>query len=305
MPTIYVNGGAPNYAGFEFTTANQLIDKLELELGNAGWIILSKVAGTSLFARGVKNTYNCWIEFTINTNAGQTNGRFLDLRGWLEEGKTNGSPTATHRLEFIEGSLNRLWLSANNEAGCVCIYPPVGTCKGIHFGFLDLILPTDQFGWMIGEIRSLSYGAAYVAKSFISQTNWRQLSLDFNVYNTLASAGNIPLTTFDYLRQIAVLTAGNIFTTTTNTNSQYFGDRGSINPVNNNCIILPYGYLEGRGSTTSYGSTGNNNLPFRGAVQFAYTGVSALNSAIPVIDPSSNKIILSTGDPGWQGMEIA
>ena len=305
MPTIFVNGGAPNYAGWEFTTSTQIIDKLDTELTAAGWTTIAKVAATSLFVRGTSaGGHNCFVEFIVGTNGGQTNGRFLDIRGWLEQAKTNGSPASTHRLEYIEGSTNRLWLSADEGGGCITTYPTVGTMKGFHFGYPYQVLTTDQFGWYIGEISTYSYNLCYAAKSFITVTNWRQVGSDFNLYTTRASAASFPTTTLDYLALSMTNTASDVWTVVTNTNIAYLAHQGRVNPVDSAVILMPYGYLEGRGATTNYGQAGNCNLPFRGFIRFAYTGVSALNPAIPVDDPVSGFKILSVGGVGYQGMRI-
>lgn len=308
MPTVFLNGSSPAFLGWEFTSSVDLINQLETKLIEAGWTSLNKIAGVNLFVRGVNtNNENCWIEFKVANNVGQTNGKYLVLRGWQEAAQVNASPDNTLRWEYIEGEINRLWLSADSSAGAMCIFPSIGNSKGYHFGFPDSVLSSDPFGWYVGEISSLGYAACYVCKSFVGSTTWKLLSADFNSYGTGATSTAFPLTTFDYLALVTYPSASSalFYTITTNTNPAYFANQGRINPVDNKCPLLPYGYLEGRNATTAYGSAGNNNLPFRGFIKFCYTGVANLAAAVRALDSVTGYRVLSVGGVGWQGMRIS
>lgn len=307
MPTVFVNGGAPLYVGYQFTTAVDLIDTLETNLVSAGWTSVAKVSGATLFVRGVtSNSHNCWVEFTVTGTTTKT----LTLRGWLEEAKTNGSPWAIHTLTFTEGSLNRLWLTADSDAGCICIYSADGSCSGYHFGFLDRVDTTDQWAWMLGRIHVSGLVYGYVAKAKHANTNWKQLGADFagattDPIGSVASSCTYSYNTFDFMKRIAYDHSGSAASQTTNvnTNAAYYAFNGGLN-YDGKAIIDPYGYFEGRNSTTAYGSTGNNTLYFRGFVKHAYCGVASVAAAGQCVDSVTGYRILSVGGTQWQGMRI-
>lgn len=305
--TTFLNGSAPDYTGYQFTTAVNLIDTLETNLVGEGWVSVSKVSGTSLFIKGVtSNSHDCWVEFVVS---GTTPNLTLTLRGWLEEAKTNGSPNATHTMTFTEGSINRLWLTCDNDAGCICIYGASGSCAGYHFGFLQRIDVTDQWAWMIGRIHSSGIVWAYSAKAKHANTNWKQIGADFgggtvSPIGTSSSPfgdGSQPITTIDFMRRGVPVGAN--YASTNSTNCTYLAYNGGRN-YDGSAVIDPYSYLEGRNNNIGYGSTGSTILYFRGFVKFAYCGVSAEVAAAQCIDSVSGYRILSVGGTQWQGMRI-
>lgn len=311
MPVTFLNGNAPLYLGHQFTTSIDLIDTIESTLVTAGWTSLEKVSETSLFIRGVTtNNHNCWIEFIIS---GETTAKTLIMRGWLEAVKTNGSPNSIHTLTYTEESLNRLWLSADQDAFCISLYNATGAMDGYHAGFLERTEPTDATAWMIGRIISYpSYNTAYVARARHNQPSgvaWRQLSADFNAYTNPSNISTtIPLSTLNFnSRNFFGIGGSDPFISTTASNIFFGADIGRRTRLNQ-CKITPYFYLEGLGSTTTYGSGMNGDLWDRGNVKFAYCGVSQEASATQIIDDQTGYRILSVGTNtsknARQGMRI-
>jgi hypothetical protein len=305
MSTVFLNG--TNFTGFQFTTAIQLIDQMETTLVSAGWIIISKVSGISLFVKGITeiNNHNCWVEFIIS---GTSPSLTLTMRGWLEEEKINGSPNSIHTATFNDGGINRLWLTADNEAGCFCLYNSNGSCVGYHFGFLQRVDTGDRWAWMLGRLNATGYQQAYSAKSGFNNTLWRQLSADYtDSTNFNTGVQVLPLSTFDFLSRgkpgDGVGGGGTTFLSSYgNSNAFLSSFNGRLN-YNQSAVIDPYGYCEGRGNTANYPSS-SSQLYFRGFVKFAYCGVASLLAGISVTDLISGNRILSVGGSSWQGMRI-
>lgn len=268
MPLTFLNGGEPNYTGQTFTTANELINHIETTLVSAGWVSISKVVGTSVLLRGTSqtNNHNCWVEFVYADTS------YLYIRGWLEQAKTNGSPQSTTSCRVVIGTENRLWITANSDAGCICIIPNSAPAQGVHFGFLDRLDTTDQWAWMVGYI-SGSNNVAYSAKSKFDSTNWRAITTDMS---------NRQWGTYDAM----------------------WADSPGRRNYDGACLVRPYYWLEGRSSADSV-----NNFPnsphFRGNVQYAYTGMASTSAGTFGTDPTSGFRFMSVGDSGWQAMRIA
>lgn len=306
MPLTFLNGGSPNYTGFQFTSTSGLLTEIESTLNTAGWTTISS-SSTELFIRGnsIIGNYPCFIDFVVS---GTSPNLTLTMRAWQESTKTTGSPAGIHTLTFTNGQINRLWLTANEEAGCVCIFNQNGASVGIHFGFLARYETTDANAWMIGRLHSSGYLYAYVAKSKFNNTNWRQLSLDYNQYgndpyNPPFPNAPLQLSTFDLLARIG-FTSPSPFTNTTSTNVGYLAYNG-IRNYDGNCVIDPYLYIEGRGGIGNYGSTPYPySLFVRGLVQFGFCGVANLQAGQYCNDPITGNKILSVGGLQWQGMRI-
>ncbi|MGL5880093.1 MAG: hypothetical protein ACRC2V_20255, partial [Xenococcaceae cyanobacterium] len=83
MPQIYLNGGAPNRLGFNFTTTSALLNEIRNQLVAAGWTAtLDQItANRKLIMRATSGTHNCWIRFIVVDRAGVTDGRTLNMSG--------------------------------------------------------------------------------------------------------------------------------------------------------------------------------------------------------------------------------
>ncbi|AIE73016.1 MULTISPECIES: hypothetical protein [unclassified Synechocystis] len=299
MPTIYVNGGSPNYTGAIFTNANELLALIKQGLEDAGWATITYDVGVNLFAKGTTlvNAHSCWVEFAIS-------GGTLTIRGWLEEAKTNGSPNSIHTHTFTPEGTNRLWLTADEDSGCICIFSDsTGISAGTHFGFLQRIDPTDPWSWMIGRIRSDGHNFAYSAKAKHNNVNWRQLGLDYSLVTDFNTASQvIPITTFDLTcHGKPGGTGGGSYLNTSSANAFLRVQEGRRN-YNNQAAISQYYYLEGIGASTGYSV--NSRLYFRGLVKFAFCGVASEADVAQVLDSLTGNRVLSTGGTMWQGMRI-
>ena len=316
MPMIYVNGGSPAYTGYQFTTSTQIIDAIETNLVSAGWTSLKKTAGVSVALKGLSivGNFPCYVEFKVITNSSKTNGKYLVVRGFHDYSVADqllsaGSTDNFLQMEFIEGSINRLWLTADQEAGCFCIYSSDGTCKGMHFGFLDRIDTNDQWAWMVGLIHTNGYSNSQVAKAKHNSVAWRILSNDYLSNGDFNSWQMVlPITTFDLVKRGSIIGSDSNWGYTGNPigagefyNVFYNAHLGGRN-YNSRAVIDKYCYVEGRGATNNY--TASTLLYYRGPVKFAHCGVASEAAASIALDLSSNKKILSTGASGWQGMEI-
>lgn len=282
MPLTFLNGGAPNYSGQVVSTAIDLIDRIDQTLTSAGWVSIEKTQGSKTFLRGTSltNNHNCWVEFSIDSS-------YLHVRGWLEASRTNPTSMASPLTQTIsQGTFcrislnteNRLWITANQDAGCICIIPNSAPSYGVHFGFLDRIDPTDQWAWMVGNIglpSNQSVGFAYSAKSKYDSTNWRAITTDMSVS-----------------RQWGAYDA------------TWAEDLTGRRNFDGSCLIRPYYWLEGRVSTSPV-ATPPNNPHFRGNVQYAYTGMASTSAGTFGTDPVSGFRFMSVGDTGIQAMRIA
>jgi hypothetical protein len=300
MPTIYLNGGSPNYTGAIVTNATDLLALIKLTLEDAGWVTITYDPGVNLFARGTAliNAHSCWVEFAVS-------GTTLTLRGWLEEEKTNGSPDAIHTHSFVDGGENRLWLTADEESGVLCIFDSNGQCAGTHFGFLNRVDKGDPWAWMIGRVRSDGLNFAYSAKAKNNDANWALLgdafyaSSQFNVVSQ-----TIPLTTFDLVcRGKPGGTSSSLthYSGSNASNAFYQAHEGRKN-YNGQAFIDPYCYMEGLSSSSSY--SGSPSLYLRGFVKHCFCGVASEPAAGQSIDPITGNRILSTGGTRWQGMRV-
>lgn len=304
MANIFLNGGSPNYTGFEFSNATQLIDQIETTLVAAGWVTDAKVSGVSLFIRGetLIGSYPCYVDFIVS---GTSPTLTLTMRGWLEQTKVTGSPDAIHTTTFSVGGTNRMWLSACEDAGAMVIFNSNGACVAHHFGFPERVDTGDPWAWMVGRIHAFGYLFCYSAKSAFNGTNWRQLSLDYVGYSESPLSVNtaLPVSTFDAtMRGQFNNTAG--ITSTVAANPFYLAGNGKLN-YNGKAKVTPdYEYAEGKGNFNAYGSANVLPLFFRGYIKFAACGLASLVAASQTIDPVSGNRYISGGGSRWQGMRI-
>ena len=305
MALIFINGDGPDYLGYKFGTSIELIDKLDFELTNAGWTKVGKVAGTSLLMRGnsIANNHNCYVQFTISNYTAVTNGKYLNVSGWLAE---SSNQSTVRSLTFIESTqsmlaINRLWLTADQEAGCLAIFGSNGDYGGIHFGFLDRIDNTDQWAWMVGLIHARGYVYGQVAKAKYDNSIWQTIGPRYTTkycsYDNFAgTTQNFPMSTVDFM-----VRGKNYYHNTFADASNAFLNppSGRLN-YDGNPVIDSYYYLEATSNGSGFLS---QQLYFRGNVKFAYTGTSTLKPMQQVIDSKSGYRFLAIG-PGWQAMRI-
>lgn len=304
MPLTFINGSAPEYRGEIFQTSGELLDNLETHLTTAGWVSLQKVPATSLLVKGISdNAHECFVQFVVKDNTSLINGKYLVCRGWLAADLLQGSPDDYHRFTYQENNFNRMWLTADEDSGCLCIYGTNSSCAGLHFGFVDRVDPTDEWAWMIGWIHSIGIWYAYVARAKHNNVVWRNLKDVFhytNSENITDYRSVVPATTYD------ALCRGEGYDHWGNSNAvnAFYGAYDGKRNYNGQPLIDRYGYLEGRASTSDYGTL-QTSLYFRGFVKNAYCGVTQERATAIFEDPLTGHVIMSTGDNRWQGMRIA
>lgn len=328
MTQVYLNGSAPDYFGFTFSTAAALIDQIETTLVSAGWTSLAKVSGTSLFLRGVAEdggtAHNCWVEFTVT---GTSPNLLLNLQGWLEEAKTNGSGALplredTSYFSFIDSTTNRLWLSADSGSLGMCIINSNGRGNGMFFGFCDRILGTDEFGIYIGEISCRTYNTCRVAKLWYAPTNlWFLIGTGFA---NGADAGNASTNTnrgglhLDFMSNafynsaVAPSSPNPVMMPASPIPSTEYMCHGRINALTGKPLIANFGLIEGENSN-SYNTNILNpdnferyeqTVAFRGWIKHAVTGLAGERTGYQFVAADGSRY-LSVG-PGWgfQGLQI-
>lgn len=304
MALTFVNGGAPDYLGFTFSTTNALLDAITINMINAGWAFVSEVIGSNVVLEGTSledPTHKCYIQFTVKVNSGKTNGRYLVIRGWHTVNPlVTASADDVVRLEFMETGTNRLWLALDQDAGGICIYASDGSSSGAHYGFLQRLDPTDQWAWYVGYITSDAYPYVYAAKSKHNGTNWRRLADDYYYFNQWSNRYQvIPYSTFDMTMWGQPY---NHYTDANGVNAFREAYLGRLN-YDGKALLQPYYYIEGRGANNNYGY--RSQLYYRGHVKFAYTGLAAAAAADWFVDTNTTYRIMSVGGSQWQGMRIA
>ena len=301
--TIFLNGGSPDFLGAKFSTASELTNLVESTLLSAGWTTNEKSPdGFTLLMTGTTvNGHNCFVEFKSSTKDSTSN--YLTIRGFHSSARLNPSPDATHRLVYATTQANRLYLTADNDSGCISITAFGDQQGGIHFGFLDRIDNTDQWAWMVGFIYSDGYRYAYPAKSKVNGTAWRQLILDFFNFGD-ENQNTMPLTCVDFTMRGICYSSHNWSDGRNPFYNLYAGRRN----YTGNPILDSYCYQEGRGDNGGYGWSAANpreTLFYRGLVKNAYCGVSYENGGIIFYDPTRNIRVLSVGGQRWQGLRIS
>ncbi|NJO48937.1 MAG: hypothetical protein HC840_05025 [Leptolyngbyaceae cyanobacterium RM2_2_4] len=284
MALIFTNGGAPNYLGFQFTSAANLIDQIELTLNSAGWATIAKTPGASLFVRGnsIVNGSPAFVEFVIESATPPL--QRLRVVGWIQQAKTNGTPNVSQlKIDFNDGGANRLWLTADQQSGCITIFSSSGAMNGIHFGFVDRVDTADATAWAVGQIRAS--GSPGLIPTYFSftigvATPWQPINNSTSTSSLIAQ-----LQTYDLITRLASSTVS-------------APNNGAPNSNNRYVVTLDYGYVE----TSTAGLS--SDRAFRGFVPYCACGLASLQSAEQIVDPLSSQRFLSTGPLSHQGIRI-
>ena len=303
--------------GLSFTSGASLLTIIQTQLTSAGWVLTSSAANTITMRGQTTNGHQCWVRFSIS-------GSQLIIRGDLTGAGTTLSPDSILFVNFDAGQDNRIFITADDDSAAISVIPFSQPADGFHIGFLDRRSTADQFAWMVGRIldavdssganhltsaNSNGYANAYVAReTHTDSVNWRLLG---SVFDQLANAGFTPnaaqpLTTTDVVTQVLSFSS---YTTASASALSYYRFFGGVERDSNVPIIAPYYYLEGYGASTQYGSTTNglrnaNNLYFRGFVKHSVTGMASFAKGVQW-NSDTNRVYMSVGDRGWQGMRVA
>jgi hypothetical protein len=310
MTLITLNGGAPNYTGFEFNNTISLLNEIKSTLESAGWSTVTDeiTASSSLLMRtAVNNTHYTWVKFTVTTNGSINNGKYLNIFGDLDGTNTTLSPN-TLQLEFVESAPNYLWITTDEHGGCLCLRSFGAASGGIHFGFLDRFDSSDEFAVMIGYLWTL-FRNAYSAKLYYnSSLTWRQLAEDFYKGTTLDSSNTgAKAYTHGIIDRFTTVASADACLNTAASVPQYYYFKGKQSPIINLPILSDYFHIEGKGNSNLYGNTDGTEIPpdlfCRGIVKYAVTGLASLSTQAQAIDSAGNRY-LSVGSQSWQGMQI-
>lgn len=318
MPQIYIYGSSPTFAGFTFSTASQLLNKIAGELVNAGWTITndSITASNFFIARGVTtNGHNCWIKFTTSTVSG-TQQR-LTIRGDLDGANTTLMTDGVVYLDFDSSLTNFLYLPADQDSGAICILSgdaavPV---RSAHFGFLDRVDTSNQWAIMVGHLISWNTGTHFIAKSSHAAVNWQRFSADRENGALLTDANSssaLQIHLEEGQQDIAchALTLQNTsrqLNSISNVNWGYFSTAGQVNGSTNKPLLSPYYLREGRNGTTNYGSSGGGGtkagfnlapkLYFPGVVKHCWRGAASLLEGEQILPPEEITLTSSGTSP--------
>lgn len=329
MTLTYLNGVAPAYAGYTFSDTTDLIDTIESTLNTAGWVTVDKVSGVSLFVRGtaeVGNADNCWLEFTIT---GTSPSLTLNLQGWLQEAKTNGSGTSGFGLTFKDALANSLWLTADSGALAICIISNDGTARGLHFGFCDRLVASDATAIYIGKIGYDSYSFARVATAINGGTIWQLLRASFVSLDSGQSASSGTYWpragTADLLKAAS---GGNTASTTSwsvtgsnfgmaisqanpGSSDASFGN-GMRNWATGKPLLSDYFYFEGPNTTSvnNYATINQDGyniryaISLRGTIPYCVCGLGGEPAGWQYESTDGSRYLSVGGGNGWQGMLI-
>jgi len=319
MTLVFGNGGTPSgnnpYVGLSYTTAIELITHIHDVLVSAGWTLVSgSIAGANITMEGTSSAGNCRTNFTASAG-------ILSVAVGI-----SSIVTSALTYQYSTGASNTIFITADTHAGAIANFPSSGVGEVGHFGFPNLIYSNDSTAIYCGKAFTMADTTTYpVTMPSGSNTAYdlcQVVSAAFSggptllgdAYSNSATASPLSTgvsypvhTTFNINSGVRGMAAGNLPSSSTNTNTAYFGHIGGNDTRSNLPIAGPYYYLEGRGSSTSYGNTlGTGIAPtlnMRGLIPFLATGFSHLSS-FTQWNTSSNKVYI-TGDIGFQGMRIA
>ena len=330
MPTVYLNGGAPNYTGFVFNNTTTLLATIRDTLVSAGWTVTtdSILATNTLLMRGSQLTEFCWAKFTVTNNV-LPDSFLLQVQGDLLGNNATLSTILT--LEYyntLNNQFNQLWITADESAFCMCTIPYTGITKGLHFGFVkNRVSSSDVRPIYLGLLTS-TYSNKFVAENPYNTTKWYNLSnsylgvsaLGFSIYSG-TTVSHTPY--FSVMDRFTVpwtqVPPSGMQTAFTNANVGYAlaPHRGQLNPITNKPILGDYYLIESgsnNGVSISSVNTDTGLAPrmmyYRGLIPFASVGLSSLPGGAQVVTDTGERY-LSVGDvpsdrisPGWQGFRI-
>ncbi len=302
MPT-YIRGTADGngyYSGVTVADETTLLTQIRNGLTTAGWTILSDTIASNKKVKlsGVDNGHLCRVEFS--TTSVTTTQKKLILIG--DKTGAGTSLSGNVELDFIADGQSKLYLTADQGAGCIFVFNPAGISKSAHYGFLNRRNPNNPFAWMVGYLDEWLTGA-YIAESAFG-TTWKEFRTFFYSSAESFTSPNAP---YQYLwDSFTTGLGGDTFTTTTNTTFAYKPWLGAIDPILSLPVLGVYGYIEGYTTNTSYTvtTTKATALHFPGEVRFAATGLASLAPAVQT--KIGTKTFISSGAAGeYQGFQIA
>jgi hypothetical protein len=317
MPTIYANGGSPNYGGVVFRNGEELLTLLKNNLSSAGWETISDQIASSLTLqmKGVDNGDNCFIKLTIENDQTETFGKKLVLQGDFAGNNVANDLSPKLDLNYIDTAANVFWLTANDGAACLAIRSVTGSVKSCHFGFLKRLNPSlDPCGWMVGYLHTLQQ-FSYFAQLTYSAQKWASVHSLINMSSTQPWTQALHTTGDRYTCCFSPIN-NNYTLSDVPWAASSFAHQGSMDFLTNLPIIVEdYYFLEGLGTIYNEAPRGWNaasqvpaQLTNRGWVQFAAVGLASISAAIflrVITEDNKERRYLSGGPRQWAGFRIA
>jgi hypothetical protein len=334
MPTIYSNGGSPNYLGNVVADGTGILTQIRDDLLLAGW-----TTHTSNILTG--NTFGQFVTMVcapINTIGPGVYYRFSIADGsdsvaqginLVVQGSTSSAFTTASKqyyLTYVDyNQASRLWITADGESFAICLASFATLAGGIHGGYLDRVEDTDTGAYCIGYIlgdHTIRYpNNADTTRAFYQigiaahdgVTAWKEIldDFDFDGFNLPASSSRKLAPTQGYFDRYTVCTVpyqafdANANSTNATRNPGYRAQKGKLNGLNNKAVLGEYFVTEGRGNQTNYTVSGvlAPILYYRGNTKWNVVGMSSFPGGGQVEDVAGRRF-LSVGSLGWQGMLI-
>jgi hypothetical protein len=298
--TTYLNGSPPNYLGVSFTTTTDLLNLIKNTLEGEGWVTVDDqiVASDYFLIRGqTSNGHNCWVKFTMYISSG--NKRGIRIQGDLDGTGTNVSSTTTYNPVYYEGATNYLYLTCDNDSGCILIIPSqADAILANHFGFLNRIDTSRSSDWMVGTLSTVlerSYIARHPRSSAVI---WQDVGYDFlKSTGAVTGEGNAlvhtPCTTFDRYTVGTVPYGGYYSYSSSGRNNAYNADDGALNRLNSLPVLGEYYYVFG------YYASLRTSLWFLGTVKHAVVGLRSVTAGTQVVT-ADNKRYIAGDEQGFR-----
>lgn len=329
MPLTFLNGGAPDYLGFNFTNSTDLLTEIHTTLLAAGLTSITNTPATGLIELNIlalDNSDSHAIRFETNINQ-----NVLELIVTLSYDSTFTTNSPAYKLFAENNQSNRLWLTCNSDHLVMCIQEFSGLCHGLHAGYLLRLDANDTYAFVIGIPCTSAYkldafnGQApqshrfnyTIAKSFhTNSTDWFAPATYF-WRNNSESGGSYPdLSQGPYFgcgfmnRHANTILAFGSAVSNSSQNAGRNNHIGNSNGLNNKTILGEYYAIEGSdtGNQQSYtlnepGKALGEKLYFRGVVQNVVVGMSHLLGGIQIEDEIGQRFI-STGGLTYCGIRI-
>lgn len=327
MPLTFLNGTAPDYLGFSFSSATSLLTAIHDTMVTAGCTSLTNTPGSNLIElrfNAIDNSNTCAIRFTTSI---PVVGRIrLSVR--MAHTSAFSILSDEWRIECTNGSTNRLWLTCNQDHMAMVIQDFSGSCQSLFAGYLLRLDPSDTFAFVIGipntvvyenstsfngQSTSSNFFSIQVGKDFSTNSiNWFYPQNGYLVAASVNAGGRVspnngPYFGFGFLNRHCVAhTPALDSTQTSNLNAARNCLNGNANGLNNKTILGEYYFVEGNTTDSSYGINKRvlpPELYFRGVVQSVAVGMSHLLDGVQVTNNLGQRFI-SGGGLTYQGIRI-
>lgn len=331
MPTVFANGGAPNYSGISVANGQAILTSIRDTLVSAGWFTASDSIGVgnalnqfvTMRLTSIVGGIQVWYRFTIKDNSDNVAG---GLKVTVQGSNNVGFTTVSSEFDLPFAQFNqdsRLWISCDEESFAISLISFATLARGVHGGFLNRIETTDNGAYCIGYILSdieQTYGTTgggvfyQVGLSAFNGTAWREIAQDFQkvaftTSNNSTASASVGCFQGYFDRYTTCIIPYRCYSNTNTTdesrNPGYRAFNGRLNGVNDKAVLGEYFVTEGRGSTTNYTVTGvlSPLLYYRGNTKWNVVGMASFPAGVSV-EAIDGTRYLSVGPQGWQGMRI-